>query len=426
MRASPGTNPAPFPRPNVPKLRSSCDGCGTAKVKCNRGQPGCARCVALGQTCVYGRSRKSGKPARKRPGAWFDGSTSLSYENRATWTTDSSDNHTPMGFGQPSEPQITNEPAQLAFPDMATDILPMPSDMHTTMNMDAQNRAGSALLMPLSFDEWPQLDIFGTGLEIPCVPKASAPDVRLSASVFPPPVSFNTTSTSSNSHKSHSCPRESYEILADLICPGPSLHAPAANADTVSAQLDHVLHFNRNAIDRLSRLLKCPCAVSGHRVMVHASIISRILIWYQQAAGWTGDSSWGSWTSASTDPSTCRNISPSSPLPAMAAGSGATSLLTLTESTGFAVAQVPVSVGSFSVEDQNLQAAFRDQLVLNELKKAAKLIDLFTSQDSADACVSGVASLCSYLGAWLRSEHSKMVRVLRPRLGSALAEDLGS
>jgi hypothetical protein len=332
---------------------------------------------------------------------------------------------------EPSESQTINEPTPLDFSDMVTDILPMPSGIDTTtMNNNGQNQPGSALFLPLSFDEWPQLDTFSTGLEVPCFPKATAPDVQLSASVFQRPISFNVTSpTSSSSHKSHSCPRESYEILADLICPSSSLHAPAANADTVSAQLDHVLHFNRNAIDRLGRLLKCPCAISGHRVMVHASIISRILIWYLQAAGWSSNSTRSTWTatSASADSSTSRNMSPSSPLPAMAAtGTGATSLPTLTQSTGFAVAQVPVTVGTFSVEDQNLQAAFRDQFVLSELKKAASLIDLFSSQDSAESGVSGVASLCSYLGAWLRSEHSKIVRILRSRVESALDEDLGS
>ncbi|KAK5460959.1 hypothetical protein LTS15_003022 [Exophiala xenobiotica] len=335
-----------------------------------------------------------------------------------------------MGFGQPQTTSIS-EPAQLNFSDMVTNILPMPSgiDTTTTMNTDGQNQAGSPLFMPLSFNEWPQLDTLGTGLEVPCFPKATAPDVQLSASVFQPPVSFNTTSPSSISHQSHSCPRESYEILADLICPSPSLHAPAANADTVSAQLDHVLHFNRNAIDRLSRLLKCPCAISGHRVMVHASIISRILIWYQQAAGWTSNSSRSTWTStsASADSSTPHNMSPSSPLPAVAAtGPGATSLPKLTQSTGFEVAQVLVTVGTFSVEDRNLQAAFRDQFVLSELKKAASLIDLFSSQGTAESGVNGVASLCSYLGAWLRSEHSKIVRILRSRVESALDEELGS
>jgi hypothetical protein len=40
---------------------------------------------------------------------------------------------------------------------------------------------------------------------------------------------------------------------------------------------------------------------------------------------------------------------------------------TLVQSTGFAVAQVPVSMGTFNIEDENVQDAFRNQLVLSEL-----------------------------------------------------------
>ena len=397
-------------------LRSSCDGCGAAKVKCDRGQPECARCVEFGLTCVYGRSRNLGKPRRKRPGAQLEASTSLSYKKRATWTPENRDNHTTMGS---RHPQNINDPMQLNFSNTVTDILPMPSGISTMVNIDEQNQLTPTLSMPLSFDEWPSFDILAAGLDIPCVPKASAPDLRLSTSLEP----ITTTRMSPNSHESHSCPRESYEILADSVCLSPSLHAPVASSDTVSAQLDHVLQFNKKAIDRLSRVLECPCAKSGHRVMVHASIISRILIWYQQAVGWTDNSSWGPRTSASPQPSTSPNMSSSSPISKTASGTNSTSQPTFTQSTGFAVADMPVSVGVFNIEDQSLQAAFRHQLVLSELKKAASLIDLFTSQGSAESCASSVAGLSSYLGAWLRSEHSKIVRILRSRL-SALNEDL--
>ncbi|KAF7554863.1 hypothetical protein G7Z17_g2632 [Cylindrodendrum hubeiense] len=412
MAAPPTPVTASLTGPEVRKLRSSCDGCGSAKVKCDRGQPECARCVALGLTCAYGRSRQFGKPPRKRPGSTLDASASLSNKKRAIHTAENVDIHTTMGFRRP---QSITEPAQLDFSDMVTDILPMSSGINTILNIDEQNHLGPGLFMPMSFDEWPQLGILGTNLNTPCITKASASDIRLSASALDP---ASTARTNSNNHESHSCPRESYEILADLICPGPSLHAPVANSDTVSTQMDHVLHFNRNAIDRLSRVLKCPCAKSGHRVMVHASIISRILIWYQQAAGWNGNDSWGPQISASADSSTSHRSS-SSPLSGTAAGTAAPSL---TQSTGFAVADVPVSVGTFNIEDQNLQAAVRNQLVLSELKKAASLIDLFTSQDSEETSASGEASLYSYLGAWLRSEHAKIVRILRSRL-NVLNED---
>lgn len=420
MSASPTPTTALLPGPKPLKLRSSCDSCGIAKVKCDRGQPDCSRCAALGLTCVYGPSRKFGKPPRKRPCTGLDATTSVSYGKRTARIAETGNNHTAVGFRQH---QSVNEPAHLKFSDLVTDILPLSPGMNSTLSFYEPDQLSSGFFAPMSLDGWPQFDGLGAGLEIPSDPKSSAPEGLLSASALEP---VSTVRMTSNSHESHSCPRESYEILRDLICPGPYLHAPEANSVTVSAQLDEVLHFNRDAINRLSRLLKCPCAKSGHRVMVHASIVSRILIWYQQAVGWTGSSAWGAPPSALTDsPSSCGVSSPSLPPSGTAAGTGTTSPRTLAQSTGFIVEHVPVSMGTFSIEDQNVQAAFRIQLVLSELKKTANLIDFFTSQDSGESSVNGVAGLYLHLGAWLRNEHSRTARILRSRL-SALKENLDS
>jgi hypothetical protein len=144
--------------------------------------------------------------------------------------------------------------------------------------------------------------------------------------------------------------------------------------------------------------------------MVHVSIVSRILIWYQQAAGWTG-------TSSSTISSSSPQTSTPSLSGAIIANTIASSPLTLTQCTGFAVAQGPISMGTFSIEDENVQAIFRNQLVLSELKKIASIIDCFTiAQDSSEPPAIGVTCLYSYLGVWLRNELSKTVTVLRARV----------
>jgi hypothetical protein len=420
MSATPTLIVDPTPTPKVPKLRSSCEHCGNAKVRCDRGQPGCSRCIALGLTCVYGISRKFGKPPRKRPGAHLDITNSFPYKKRATWTAGSCENHTTMGFER--SPGV-NEPAHLSFADSVTDILPVSSSTNPTSDIYQLNQLGSPFIAPLSFGEWPQLDTWDTRLEFPSLSNGSGLESQLSASTLEPASNLN---ASIDSPDSHSCPRGSYELFRDLICPGPFLHAPEANSDTVSAQLDQVLHFNRDAIDRLSRLLKCPCAKSGHRVMVHASIVSRILIWYQQAAGWTGSSSAGALPYALAASSPSGSVSSSSSPPSRSTANADTAISPmLAQSTGFAVAQVPVSMGTFNIEDQNLQAAIRSQLVLSELKKTATLIDLFTSQGSGESSDYGVTGLYSYLGVWLQSEHSRTVRILRARL-SALNKTLES
>ncbi|KAG9230360.1 hypothetical protein BJ875DRAFT_472442 [Amylocarpus encephaloides] len=404
MPAAPTLDMNRSPELEGPKLRSSCNGCGTAKVKCDRERPQCSRCSTLGLTCVYGQSRKFGKPPRKRLA-----SESVStiekriYTSTSQTTPHNRDKITAMNLG---ELQNTQEPVQHDFSHPAANMTLFSSEINTD------------LYPPTPFDvwphlgEWPQLETFGTGLDFaPASPLERASD----RSKIP----------QSDSHESHSCPRESYEIFRDLICPSPSLHAPESNSTTVSAQLDQVLQFNRNAIDRLSQLLKCPCAKSGHRAMVHASIVSRILIWYQQAAGWTGSSAWGPRPSASVDSSMSSRVSSSpSPQPPsrIAEDTSMTSPTSLVQATGFAVEHVPISIGAFSIEDQDVQAAFRNQLVLSELKKAADLIELFISisisisNDSGEPLASGLTGLYSHLGTWLKSEHSRTVNILRCRL----------
>ncbi|KAL4881100.1 hypothetical protein BJY04DRAFT_64952 [Aspergillus karnatakaensis] len=48
--------------PTATKLRTSCDACTAAKTRCSKEQPQCLRCVKHGHQCVYGRSRRKGKP----------------------------------------------------------------------------------------------------------------------------------------------------------------------------------------------------------------------------------------------------------------------------------------------------------------------------------------------------------------------------
>lgn len=44
------------------EFRASCDPCAASKVRCTKEQHGCSRCVQHGLKCVYGRSRRKGKP----------------------------------------------------------------------------------------------------------------------------------------------------------------------------------------------------------------------------------------------------------------------------------------------------------------------------------------------------------------------------
>ena len=180
------------------------------------------------------------------------------------------------------------------------------------------------------------------------------------------------------------------------------------NSSTVVAPLDEVLQFTKTAIDRLSRVLNCDCAKSGHRAMVHASIVSRILIWYQQAAGWTSSSAWGPRAAESTSSESESFAETASKSPPAQCDTESSSL---TRATGFTVDHVPLSLGVFMIDDENVQAAFRNQLVMSELKRTAGLIDLFMAPDLADT----VGGLYLHLGAWLKTEYERTVEILKRR-----------
>nr|A0A348HAZ0.1 RecName: Full=Transcription factor phiO; AltName: Full=Phomoidride biosynthesis cluster protein O [fungal sp. ATCC 74256]BBG28512.1 putative transcription factor [fungal sp. ATCC 74256] len=47
-----------------PKIRSTCDACQAAKLRCSRDKPRCRRCQNLNKECVYSVSRPLGRPRR--------------------------------------------------------------------------------------------------------------------------------------------------------------------------------------------------------------------------------------------------------------------------------------------------------------------------------------------------------------------------
>jgi hypothetical protein len=245
--------------------------------------------------------------------------------------------------------------------------------------------------LPTPLDNW-DLDL---GLNFSsAAPVTSAPDASQDFASATP---LGTTK--------HACPLESFEVFKDLNA-APSLSE--GNTDTILAQLDRVLRANRNAIDRLTRLLECSCFKPPYLVMLHSSIISRVLGLYQQAAGCAHTVRHG--PAAETAVTAAAGSSPASYLtPASGTTIGTSNAETHTSGISDEVAQLPFSLGKFNIEEPCVQFAFKNLLIGNELKRAGSLISLFASQSPAD----GAEDLRSSLSAWLRADHSSTVRILR-------------
>ncbi|KXX74808.1 Aflatoxin biosynthesis regulatory protein [Madurella mycetomatis] len=230
----------------------------------------------------------------------------------------------------------------------------------------------------MSLENWDNLFSF--------VPSTPAPDASQGFSSATPSVSTT-----------HDCPLESFEVFKDLTA-APSLSEK--NTDTtILAQLDQVLQANRNAIDRLTRLLECPCVKPPYLVMLHSSIISRVLGLYQQAAGCS--------QTVRRDPGTetAEHSAPESGTAAI----NTSNIETRTSGMSDEAAQLPFSLGKFNIEEPCVQFAFKSLLIGNELKRAGNLISLFASQSPGD----GAEGLRSSLSAWLRDNHASTIRMVR-------------
>lgn len=56
----------PDPLPKSVKVRSTCNACQQAKIRCSHERPSCRRCQKHNIDCIYSMSRRLGRPAKKR------------------------------------------------------------------------------------------------------------------------------------------------------------------------------------------------------------------------------------------------------------------------------------------------------------------------------------------------------------------------
>ncbi|KAI0017594.1 hypothetical protein F4780DRAFT_587554 [Xylariomycetidae sp. FL0641] len=464
--------------PRQPKLRSSCDGCGSAKLKCDRGQPECGRCITLGVPCVYGVSRKMGKPPRERvklgaartpgrsttPGGGHRPS-GHSHGRRAgssvSDTSSSRSNSTSSGHDAQSPwagmPDYTNTmPTNINMLDTITQDQPAPSltafpalnnsDWASMNNIWDDFAATSLDAEPLPMLGWPELGGSPTPTAHSTVPPMMPNDAAfLEPSLMPADDSIG-----------HDCSREAYDILGSLSFMNPSATTSAPGATSPNRpSLDFILHLNREASERLGRLLSCPCANNPNLAFLYASIISRVLVWYCREAGCAKPDSLGGGGSpdsalalgggmSSSPPSTNAGFggSPGSSWPSPSAASSSssgssantttTTCMTSTTTTGSPpttnsgpadhLAPLPMSMGCFSIDDQRVQAAMRLQLLLGETKRVGGLLDLFGgARCSGSGSGSGaddpkIESLYKSLGAWLAGEHASILEMMRAKL----------
>ena len=75
--------------------------------------------------------------------------------------------------------------------------------------------------------------------------------------------------------------KDRFSTYASLDSPS----SPIRMAGPVIPTLDHVLRKNKTAVSNIRQLMACSCACDPHLAMLYASLITKILNWYQVGGG---------------------------------------------------------------------------------------------------------------------------------------------
>ncbi|ROW05851.1 hypothetical protein VMCG_05197 [Cytospora schulzeri] len=463
--------------PRQPKLRSSCDACGTVKLRCDRKHPECGRCVAHGITCTYSISRKLGNPPRNRirnrsesmnarNGTRLGHSLStnsldeslMSYtceplngsnnnnNNRSNHNdNDNKDDDNNNDDGDDDDGDDDENDNGYNSNSNNSNGYNSNHDSHTIF--DFEGVLDDSLLSGIPLSEFPSLD-FGDSAG------ADRIDSHVAASLRPPsftlmdqPLELDSIGGSHHAtgqHPSggigisfmggtnHDCYREAHEMLGSLLNSHPNWNRqrhgdlektpPRGGAFTPHNRLhgqmtlDQVLLLNGKAVERLSYLLTCPCAGSPHLMMLYASTISAILTRYQQAAGSSPSRPSPTWDHSPTwgDPLALHHASSSSTEGISSAGP--------TCIGGPMVTPARISIGVFSVDDPRVQSALNIRLLISEVRGVSGLIDQIASYHAGGPLLGGgsngghVDGMYQSLAMWLRGEHARVTDVIRNRL----------
>jgi hypothetical protein len=433
------------------KLRASCDSCAASKVKCSKEHPRCARCSANNSTCVYGVSRKHGKPGRTRKrnpdGTPFikvskqrpspDGSefgkfrlqpTAMAqgtpdFEIASNWASDWSPTPsvpaTPeYSFETTPEPFYMNtDTSDFGFMDdniMSTPRL-QPERKHTVEN-------GFMFRNPFVKEQSVQLDlpdmqalqdyIGGDVVNSTDYTFVNAPTTEITYQAFSSPStshsprsqpvdSYNTMPMASSISMSiaHCCNSLAYSTLESLKNIGPN----AMHAEPMTQNIfDSVLSITGLAAESILRLVSCPCSSDPHLAMLYSSITSKILAWYQIAAGVNVTAS--TCTSVSSLPRGASSYTSSLPT------AGFSSPSTTSDVEDDTILQMQLlHFGTFDF-DKPAQQRRRRQVVLRELSKCGQLVEALASWTGEGLACEQAEFLYDILGAWLKSELYKTVK----------------
>ncbi len=427
------------------KLRASCDSCAASKVKCSKEHPICARCLVINSPCIYGISRKHGKPGRTRKrnadGTPFvkaakqrlsSGGSEFSkfmlqyplqqteLETTSNWNSDWSptpslstrsgfDSETAPGSSYANETHpVTGYMDTVTSSTQQTQPKPMPT---SESDQIFQEPFVQEQLVQSDYSDWQALNNYIGGNDVRPVDYYSA-GVKTtghlrsasSASVPYSPMgqtlgshSDMTTHPNVTVGNAHCCYPLAYSTLDSLR------HIKHTYPVSTKESFNAVHPVIRSARENVLQLLKCSCSSDPHLAMLYSSIIFKILAWYQTAASANSVVHAGASVSASSPWSYCQPSPLSqtvfSPLSASSFG----------EVDHFNTYLQPSHFRQYDADVLEQQEYIR-KLIMNELRGCGPLVETLANWRGNGQDCEKAEFLYDFLGGWLKSELYKMVQ----------------
>ncbi|KAI0378561.1 hypothetical protein F5Y04DRAFT_147212 [Hypomontagnella monticulosa] len=338
------------------RLRTACDPCSEAKVRCDKKHPICDRCLLIKRPCSYSESRKHGKQSWRRRLA-------REQTKMATGVEAGVQSLTPL-IASPSVPVAGSQASE------------------SLLNFGQYGSLDAAIL-----SSWPSGDSFSADIDIgdfatwdvadlpspkeDCIP-TQRPSFRDNNPRISGPVKDQTPTSTINTHD---CEAQAISILSSMqhgevhrgltSCSTDPIYG-YANLD-LTPGFDRVLAINKAALHGWSKLMRCSCAQCPHLILLYVSILSKMLFWYRIAA------------------------EEKLPLPGDAGNDARNSDGTNTDSSQgeapsidrFRVRPTTIQVGTFGLDAED-QAHLRRIVLLRELRRTEKAIDELMNVDRTD------------------------------------------
>ena len=433
---------APGQRPQ--KVRTSCDSCASAKVRCSKERPRCDRCIECDFSCVYGLSMKHGKGQQKRrhqgPQPATNGNQPIAASAEQKYEDDLQQSFTnllesigstanvPTNRSWPGGNNITaasttqQSPPSTAISSGFADTIWNDAFVHShTGTFSAESMSptnhGPANGYLRSLDDpllpIPNADFSHSrnseppnSLSSPSSSVSPIPSNRKSTLLQQPPFNQNLEThdcyviANSTLTILHGSPRLISSDCASDASSTSSSNPTAGIPIQVVQHLGEILRCTSEATGNMFQLLSCPCANDPQMAMLDASIIIRILFWHQLAAGVNTQDSV---RMPSLDgPSFMDSLGMTGSLKNLPHRSSCFTSMAY-------IAPEPFRIGEYE-PDQEDQGPMRRAFLLISLKKLGRLIDTFA--DMGDAADAGLGGIRVMLGSWLKSELSQTIKVV--------------